>query len=332
MTLNFAATLSDLRPPPAGGEGEKRYLVREIPDRGHFIGKDSNGCACLLLSSRDHGPRAPIRLALLEVQFSVHCRVIDDHGGESTRVLTVIACQSHDDAVTGYFAHVAETIVCILGDAPLASEVAEVVRRLAELFQNLSRSTGRSLAGLFGELLVIHLCRSPRTAVMAWRSAVDNRFDFSIDDVRIEAKSSSDRTRNHFFSREQCLPPDGTVGVLISLLVERSGGGLSLGELVQRIEQQMGGDADSILRVHATIAETLGNATTAAMETRFDEHLAYGSIRIYDLSLVPAIRSELPPEVSQVRFRANLNQTPVADRDHLEMRSVRVGDLLPHHA
>jgi Putative PD-(D/E)XK family member, (DUF4420) len=332
VTLNFATILSEIEPPKPGREGDTRYRVREIPEARHFIGRDSSGHPCLLLDSRGHSSRTPIRLALLEVQFAIACRISDDREQEHTQTLTAIICRSHDPVMTAYFAHVAQTIVSIVGAAPLGSEVAQAVRRLTELFQNLSRPSGRSVIGLFGELLVIHLSRSPRISLTAWRSTVDNRFDFSIDDVRVEAKSSSDRARAHNFSREQCMPPDGTVGILISLFVERSGGGLSIRELADRIERQLAGDADLTLRLHATIAETLGDATAAAMEMRFDEHLARSSIRLYDLLQVPAVRDDLPSEVSQVRFRVDIGQVPTADLSDLEQRSHRVRDLLPQSA
>ena len=279
-----------------------RYRVRRIPATPHYIGRDTDGSPCMLLDSTDHVARPPIRLAALEVQFSLSCRITEHAGEERTATLTVLTCRARDAALIDYFAHVAQAIVVILGPRPSSSDIAEVVRRLTELFQSLSRATGRSVTGLFGELLVIHLSRAPQVTLGAWRSAVDNRFDFSIEDIRLEAKSSSDRVRAHHFSREQCMPPEGTLGILISLFVERSGGGLSLAELIERIEGQMAGNANLILRLHATVADTLGDATTAAMSMRFDEHLARSSFRIFDLSRIPAVRHDIPPEVSQVHF------------------------------
>lgn len=325
MTPNFATTLLELQRPEAGRRGETRYRVRQVHDTGHYIGRDSSGYPALLLNSRDLGLRTPIRLALLEVQFSLSCRITDDAGKETTETLTAISCRSHDDALTEYFAHVTEAIVRILGRAPTSQQVSETVSRLAELFQNLTRPAGRTVIGLFGELIVIHLSQSPKIALQAWRSSVDNRFDFAIDDARLETKAASDRIRAHHFSREQCMPPDGTRGVLVSLFVERSGGGLSVGELVERIEEQLEGDAELTLKLHLNVAETLGNATTEGLTVRFDEHLARGSLQIYDLNQIPAPRDDVPPEVSQVRFRADLSRLhPLAT-----FPAGRVRELLP---
>jgi hypothetical protein len=328
VTTDLAAILRQLEP-PARLEGELRYRVRPVPDTGHYFGRDSQSRPCLLLDSRDHSRRTPIRLALLEVQFAVPFRILDDDGSERTQTLTSIICRTTDDVVAGYFAHVAQAIVTIVGRSPTSNEVAQAVQRLTELFQNLSRPTGRSVLGLFAELLAIHVSGDPRVALSAWRSTVDDRYDFSVDNVRLEVKSTSDRIRAHYFSREQCMPPDGTVALLLSVFVERSGGGLSVGELIERIERQLAGDAELMFRLHATVAATMGTATAEALLMRFDEQLARGSMRLYELIHIPAVRDELPVGVSQVRFRADISQAIPADRPRLDQQSTTVRALLP---
>lgn len=328
MTVDLAAILKELEPPPRL-DGELRYRVRPVPDSGHYFGRDSQSRPCLLLDSRDHSRRTPIRLALLEVQFAVPCRILDDDGSERTQTLTSIVCRTTDDVVASYFAHVAQTIVTIVGLSPSSNEVAQAVQRLTELFQNLSRPTGRSVLGLFAELLTIHASGDPRIALAAWRSTIDDRYDFSIGNVRLEVKSTSDRIRAHYFSREQCIPPDGTIAVLLSIFVERSGGGLSIGELIERIETQLAGDAESVFRLRATVAATMGSATAEAILMRFDEQLARESMRLYELVHVPAVRDDLPAGVSQVRFRADISQVTPANRDNLDQRGAIVRALLP---
>ncbi len=260
------------------------------------------------------------------------CHILDDDGRERTQILTSIVCRTTEDTIGSYFAHVAQTIVAIVGRSPSSKDVAQAVQRLMELFQNLSRPTGRSVLGLFAELLTIHMSNDPRVTLSAWRSTVDDRYDFSIADARVEVKSTSDRVRAHHFSREQCMPPDGTVGVLISVFVERSGGGLSVGELIERIETQLAGDPELIFKLQATLAETLGSATAEALLMRFDEQLARDSMRFYELAQVPAVRDELPMGVSQVRFRADVSQLVPANRRNIEYKSCTVRALLPGRA
>lgn len=331
MQLGLGQILESMPSPPlASGPEGVRYHVRPVPNaENHFFGRTSSGFPCLLLSSSDSGPRAPVRLAAIEISFAVSCRIALPDGPERTETLSAILCTSSDPEIQRYFAHVSETILRIVGAQPDLRDIIEAVRRLVDLFQKLSRPSTRPVTGLFGELLAIHLCASPAVAVQAWRSTVDDRFDFSIEDVRLEVKASSTRQRAHSFSLEQCTPPIDTTGILISLFVESSGGGLSLLELVQRIEGQLGGDLELIMKLQETVADGLGSTATAAFPMRFDEKLAKSSLQIYELGAVPAIRTPVPSEVSQVRFRSDLSRTPPSSVASLAARCPRARMLLP---
>lgn len=307
-----------------------RYHVRPIPSAaGHYFGRTSNGVPCMLLASRDRVARAPVRLAAIEVSFAVPCWIAIPGDAERMETLTAVSCTSGDPELQRYFTHVCETILRIVGPNPTLRDIIEAVRRLVDLFQKLSRPPRRPVTGLFGELLAIHSATSPSAAVQAWRSTVDDRFDFSIDDLRLEVKASSTRQRAHSFSLEQCTPPSGTTGILISLFVESTGGGLSLLDLMQRIEQQLGGDSDLVMKLQETAADALGASAAAALQMRFDDRLARTSLQIYDLLVVPALRTGIPPEVSQVRFRSDLSQVPAASIANLVTRCPRARDLLP---
>lgn len=330
MQTSLADLFNSIDTPTVEPGGALRFKVREIDNQtGHFAGRNSGGLPCLLLASKETVVRAPIRLVAIEVFFSVPCRITMADGSERLETLTTVTCTAGDEETHSYFAHVAETILRIVGPTPSIYSVSDVIRRLVELFQRLSRPATRSVTGLFGELYTIHRSRLPKIALQAWRSAVDDRFDFSIDNVRLEVKATSERVRAHSFSLEQCNPPNGTVGILLSLFVERSGGGLSIQELIERIERQLDGDADLILRLQATVAATLGDTTPTALTMRFDESLARSSLQAYELKRIPAIRESIPHEVTQVRFRSDISRIAPAEIDVLGERSHRLRDLLP---
>jgi hypothetical protein len=125
------------------------------------------------------------------------------------------------------------------------------------------------------------------------------------------------------------MPPAGATGILISLFVETSGGGLSLLELMQRIERRLDADPDLMMKLQETVAEALGATAAAALPMRFDERLAQTSLQIYELLAVPAIRTAIPTEVSQVRFRSDLSQTPPASATALVAQCASPRMLLP---
>jgi hypothetical protein len=296
--------------PLARDADESSFKVLSIPGyERHYVGRNSAGHPSLLLGSMPGAFHAPVRLAMIDVRFGNRHRIHPVDGDEREELLSVITCTSHDVQAQQYFLHVCGTILRIVGPSPTLHDIVQVVQRLIELFRRLSRPASRSLNGLLGELFLIAASRDIHTAASAWRNSDIDRFDFSIGNVRLDVKASGERLRVHHLSTEQCQPPAGTVGLLASLFIEGNGGGQSLRELVAVIESALAGNDDLILRVQETIAETLGESLTTAMGARFDDRLAFSSLRFYDLAKVPAIRDGVPPDVSDVHFRSDLSRT-----------------------
>lgn len=318
--VSLAELLASVEP-LAHGADENSFRVRPIPGyERHYVGRNSTGQPSLLFGSGSGAFHAPVRLALLEARFGNQHRIHPVDGDEREELLSLITCTSDDAQAQAYFLHVCETILRIVGPNPTLPEIVQVVQRLIELFRRLSRPASRSLNGLLGELFLIAASRDVRATVGAWRSSDIDRFDFSTRDVRLDVKASGERLRVHHLSAEQCQPPAGTVGLLASLFIEASGGGQSLRELVAAIEAALAGDDGLILKVQETVAETLGESLPTAMGARFDDRLALASLRFYDLATVPAIRDDVPPEVSRVHFRSDLTRTePLSDAELQEM-------------
>ena len=225
MRSHLSSLLETIDIPACVPEVGFQFHVKAIPSfERHYFGRTSLGAPCLLLRANDNSLKAPIRLAAIEVSFAIPCTIAIVGHEQRTETLTAIACTASNYIVQGYFAHICETILHIVGPSPSLAEVVEAVRRLVDLFQRLARPARRSVIGLLGELYVIYAANSPAAAAEAWRSTADDRFDFSVNDVRLEVKASSTRQRVHDFSLEQCSSPPNTDGVLISLFVEASGG------------------------------------------------------------------------------------------------------------
>jgi len=334
MQESFTAILASIpRPSPSQSGGESKYNVQPISwATDHYFGRNNDGLPCLLLSSHETLAKAPVRLTGIEVQFALPCRIKMPDSLEMVETFTVVLCTSQELVIQDYFAHICEMIVQIVGPHPTIQHVINIVSRLIELFQRLSRPSLRPVSGLFGELFVAHVSASPADTVRAWRSTVDERFDFSANDIRLEVKSNSTRQRTHFFSLEQCNPPHGTIGILISLFVETIGGGLSLLELIERLERQLANDVDLILKLQETVADGLGASVNTALSMRFDEYLARTSLQVYELNSIPKIQGIIPNEVSQVRFRSDISRTPPVEINTFIARYPRARLLLPAKA
>ena len=173
---------------------------------------------CKLRSSAAHRTRWSIN------QSSLPCLVDDGLGQDRQEALTVVVGKSFDPQLQRYFIYVCETMLRIVGNNPTFAQVTQAMQRLIDLFRKLALPSTRSVAGLVGELSIILRSRNAVVAAEAWRSEADNRFDFAYADARL-VKATSMRRQIHNLSLEQCGPPEGTRGLLVSVFIETIGGG-----------------------------------------------------------------------------------------------------------
>lgn len=303
--------LISLIPEPNPRSPSGVFSVAAIPGfTRHFVGRDDTGRACVLVGSADSGTRAPVRLGGLDVQYALTCAVRLGGAGENMRVLTVVTSTGATAEAERYFLHVMAALLDIIGDGPTLLDLAEAITQLAGIFQRLIGTARESVAGVVGELVLIAVATNPASAAAAWRIDPDERYDFSTGQLRLEMKSSMTRRRVHSFSFEQCDVPTGCRGVVGSIFVERSAGGLSLEGLLGIIANRLTMTPHAMFRVQQTLAQTLGTGLPDALSFSFDYALARTELAFFEIRAVPAIRGPLPPFVSQVRFASDLGATP----------------------
>jgi hypothetical protein len=328
MTDALAGILAQL-----GGQAAPvgAYMAANLPGySAHYLGVSHDGSPCLMIAAAAVAgtlPR-PLRLQGLSVQYNVPCRLVVEQE-EVDRTLSTILCTSTDIAERRYFLYLAELMLRILGPAPPLAGVVSATEHLARMFQALAQPPRRPLTGIIGELLVIARSAAPIEAALAWRSAIDETFDFAAGDLRIEVKATQGRARLHHLSYDQCNPPRGTVAALVSVIVESSGGGQSVGELLREVEASLSGRPDAVMRLREVFADTLGNAIVAALDERFDRQLSEQSMLLFDMIEVPAVRGALPAGVTEVRFRADLSRCTPRPASHFQERCGGTATLIP---
>jgi hypothetical protein len=290
------------------------FHVCALPgNKAYYVGRDSQASPAILIAAAGPGRTVPLRLAGIEARFGILCNVAEEGRPERTETLTAIICMSHEAGIEAYFASAAETLVAVLGQAPTTLQVEDAVEHLVDLFQKLRKPAARSLVALVGELGVIWAARDVGSAVSAWRGDPDERFDFVIGKLRVDAKAATDHRRVHSVSMEQANPPPGTIGLLASIWIDAAGGGTSVREHLIAIEARLGHDYPAIMRLRTIVADTLGETLIIAMEWRFDLAAATSSLTLYDMRAIPAVRPPLPSGVTGIRFISDISNAPVVD-------------------
>ena len=300
---------------------ENLFSTTVIPNyEPHRLGKDVFGRPLILISIldvRNQRQPTPIELEHLTVMYDVNCRISRPDDTIDEERFTVILCTGDDPTLQTYFLRIASTIITSLSNKPTQSDVSAAVNQLIELFRAMEDIPLKSVQGLWTEMFLISQACQPATLIDAWHTVPEDRYDFAMDNQRIEVKSFSGDIRLHHFSLEQLHPPEGVIALVASVCVEGSQAGDSIADLREKIHIRLGSNFDSLLHIDSIIARTLGKAWQQASEVRFDERLAEESLVFYATPSIPSIDPNLPLGVSQVRFRSDLTEIDPCENSSL---------------
>ena len=301
-------------------DDEESFSANLIPGyEPHRLGKDAQDRPLLLISIFDvHSQRQPDPIVLehITVMYDLNCYVSRPDGTFETGRFTVVHCRGENPTLQDYFLKVASTILISLKNQPTQSDVAHAMNQLIELFRAMVQPPRKSTQGLWAELFLISQASQPTILVDAWHIVPEDRYDFAMDDQRIEVKSFSGDIRLHHFSLEQLNPPNGVKALIASISVESSQAGITIADLREKIQIRLGSNLDSLLHIDKVIALTLGDAWQQASNTRFDERLAEESLAFYETSIIPSVNPNLPSCVSAVHFRSDLTESPTTEISH----------------
>ncbi len=186
-------------------------------------------------------------------------------------------------------------------------ETGKAIWQLKSLFANrlkfeLSDST---LTGLFGELLVVLASSDFPLAVSFWHSNVDDKFDFSGSNFRLEVKATTTGSRNHNFSSHQ-IPgnaPDKTF--VASVMIVKVENGSSLQDLLNSLRPKL--DQNQNEKVNDIVYRTLGVPVQLVSEYQIDLEATLLGIKLLKSPDVPS--PELTDGVISMNWLANLDNS-----------------------
>jgi hypothetical protein len=104
--------------------------------------------------------------------------------------------------------------------------------------------------------------------------------------------------------------------ILVSFAVDESDPRVSVWDLAQAVKDRVG-DPALRLRVDEVIAATLGQDWMHARQLGFNARRAVASLRAYPVGRIPRVSPDIPPEVSDVRFKVELDGTQPLEYNEL---------------
>lgn len=285
--------------------------IRCGKDKQHLLIKGSSNEPVLLLSSvARKNPRAPIALKNVSVLFDVLCETTNlETGASTTGSYCKFICASESLGLHPYFVQLLAAIAnSHLGEL-IQSQVDEIVDALLELFKKQGSAQKMTVAGLWGELLLIHASTNPGTMVDAWHISNTDSFDFAFSDARLEVKSTERSVREHEFSLAQVR--GGRLGdAIVSVRLVRSAAGSSILDLAKNISTRISSEHQQ--KLWRLVLETLGDGIESVDDSTFDVTTAVNQLIFLPSASIPApfITKVDALVVTDVRFRTNISNVP----------------------
>jgi hypothetical protein len=298
----------------------------EVPGTPHWIGVDSSGRPGLLICiapGEAKMPLPPVRMRYVTVQHDLPC-VLDVVGiGEVSLRGSLVQCSTLERSLHHTFAIAGLALAATMPQAPTADGAATQIERLITMFGQLERPSRQSVQGLWAELFLIADSSAPALMLSAWHADPMDRLDFSASPTHLEVKSYSSGRRIHHFRLRQLEPPSGERIVVVSVHVESSGGGVSIGQLMSRIKQK-GLSPHHAFRLEELVARAMGDRLSGCEEFRFDEARARDSVRFFEGEEIPR-PGDIPLTIIGVDFTVDISHLTALDPTILASESALFG-------
>jgi hypothetical protein len=280
--------------------GNQIHLKLFDLDRQIGVGSDGNGNTVLILPGQDDA-------IAFETEFASYdpwSNLILFESNTPLDGVSILRCDiDGDDHATSEAA--AAIFYGLLDLQEKFGKTGRAIWQLKSLFANrlkfeLSDST---ITGLLGEILIILAASDPSLAVKYWHSNVDDKFDFSGTNFRLEVKATNSTVRSHHFSSFQ-IPgnvPEKTF--VASVLIVRVESGTTISDISSELETKLG--ESERVKLRETIYSTLGVPVELVSDYQIDLPATLKEIRVLSSIDVP---SPSPKEgVLSMEWLANLD-------------------------
>lgn len=292
------------------------YYVVPVPGATEFrIGRDGTGALVLLTppeGASNVGPPTQLRRLLVHARARVRVETSDGSVEEETVGIVELRSDAADSAQA--FCGIAATMVELIGARPAPGKVRAAFRRVIELFEPRFGRRG-SVLGLWGELLCVLESDDAAQMVEAWHVEVDDRFDFAAPRARIEVKTTESGSRVHEFDLGQLLPVEGALSTVVSVVTTATHAGSSVLDLVNEVQERLGGRVDLAVKLWQVVAATVGEDWIADIASaRWDRREGVASLRVMHASDVPRVERPRDDAILSVRLRVLCEGVPARPR------------------
>ncbi|QKT03392.1 PD-(D/E)XK motif protein [Ectothiorhodospiraceae bacterium 2226] len=270
-----------------------------------WLGIDEKRYPALLLPARPDDIRSDIALRSVDVEFSRLCAIQAADGAAHEGCYSIIRLKDADVDIVRLFLRILEERFCVAPPPSTNAVIAENVLEIASLFSQLSLDA-RDVVGLWGELFAIECSSDVEAAVKCWSSKKLAKYDFVTTRYVLDVKTTLSHVPKHHFSLEQLRPVGGYEAYVFSLRLVEQHGGLTVGELMDRIAEKI---TDPELRGNFfRVCVIKGGRDIYRSDLRLLPFPEADSFMLFHASMLPVPTIVENDPISNIRFDVDLSR------------------------
>jgi hypothetical protein len=280
----------------------RRHNTHVAVPMGHFqnayISVDVRGRPGLFLCSHTGSPGPHLRSRNVSLLKRRPFRIEFGDGTSREESYDALLCETEDTQDIQCFLSLLDVLSGKYVEPHLPEDALDnLFHSLTRLFSTATDPDPRfARIGLWGELYCMSRMGGIKRWAPYWHKEVSGLFDFSLDDMRIEVKTTTGPDRVHHFSHRQVFAPSGERIVIASLVVKNDDEGLSLRSLIEHGRKALSGDVN-YEKLERAIRQA-GMKVASETGPSFNEKDAWMNLCWFVADEVPQFRSPEPAGVS----------------------------------
>lgn len=282
----------------------KNFLMFQTHDNGCYFGKDQEGNVVYMIHSRvPNIPAVNQETRSLRFIFNKKC-VFECDNVESLKTMHVLTCKERDQEKIKAFIRLTQSF-SITETGSDEYYLAKLFSYISALFDKQRHISETELQGLFSELYsILFLYKAGCDVSKYWQTQNRMKFDFSFGlTKRMEIKSTLKTERFHHFRHDQLLSELYDIRI-VSILLRKSDGGISLAEVVDQIREIYSDNFPLMYHIDSLISQI---DEDYLYSIKYDvPHLDY-NIRFYNAKDIPHFNEKNPDGVFNTEYDCSLD-------------------------
>ena len=287
----------------------KYLIVDDFPGfNAHKIGFEPNSRFITVLITSENKESLifnPGGGKYLSIQYDIKCTIKSTPKGiEKNKTFSILKLKSKDPDIEDYFIELCEIFIKRLGNNPKILDVKIQFEKLESIFIKLSKTSNKSILGLWGELFLIAVANDSEYIINSWHKESNDKFDFNDGIDKLEVKTTTQNRRKHNFEIQQLKKFSNSLTIIASIITSETDNGTSIGNLLNQIKNNISSDLYEKLILKTF--DVIGDKINDIENFKFDYKLAESEIKFYFSDDIPKPEI-IPVEVFEVRFQTDLS-------------------------